>query len=150
MAPTPELTEAQVKAIRRRVRNGARQTDLADEFGVNRRTIHRRLHDLECAETERAERVASEHRRKQAMREKRKLRECDNAKAPPPASGPSRSAQPSTRTSVARQPDPYHVFLDTPKNLSGRALAHAQGHVRLSNPEGTVSKWVEVKTPTPC
>jgi hypothetical protein len=77
--------------------------------------------------------------------EKRKLRERDNATTPLPTSGPSRSAQPATRTPVAREPDPFHEFLDTPKNLSSRALAHAQGRVRLRNPEGTVSKWVERK-----
>lgn len=39
--------------------------------------------------------------------------------------------------------DPYHVWLDTPKNLSGRALAEAQGRVRVRNPEGTIHTWRE-------
>ncbi len=42
-----------------------------------------------------------------------------------------------------RETDPYLAWLDAPKNLSGRALAEAKGLVRLSNPEGTVARWVE-------
>ena len=41
------------------------------------------------------------------------------------------------------QPDPYLERLDTPKNLSGHALAEAPGLVHLRNPEGTVRTWCE-------
>jgi DNA-binding GntR family transcriptional regulator len=49
-----KLTDEQVKKIRRRVRAGARLTDLAAEYEVNRKTIRRRLDALELAEAERA------------------------------------------------------------------------------------------------
>lgn len=55
MAPRPKLTDAQVRKIRDRVQKGARQTDVADEFEVNRKTIRRRLEGLERSETEKAE-----------------------------------------------------------------------------------------------
>jgi hypothetical protein len=42
-----KLTNEQVRRIRRRVRAGERVIDLADEFGVNRKTIRRRLDALE-------------------------------------------------------------------------------------------------------
>ena len=42
-----------------------------------------------------------------------------------------------------RASDPHQAWLDTRKNLSGRALAKASGLVRLSNPEGTFAGWVE-------
>lgn len=70
-----KLTNSEVKRIRRRVRAGEHQTDLADEFGVNRKTIRRRLNALESVETERAERIAERRLRRQAEREKRKLLE---------------------------------------------------------------------------
>ena len=46
-----------------------------------------------------------------------------------------------------RSSDPYHVWLDTPKNLSGRALAEAHGRVRLANPERTFAGWVDDEAP---
>ena len=52
MAPRPKLSEADVKRIRRRVRAGEHQIDIAPEFGVNRKTIGRRLAALQRAETE--------------------------------------------------------------------------------------------------
>jgi hypothetical protein len=42
-----------------------------------------------------------------------------------------------------RGSDPNQAWLDTRKNLSGRALAEANDLVRLGNPEGTLSGWVE-------
>jgi hypothetical protein len=39
--------------------------------------------------------------------------------------------------------DPYLAWLDTRKNLSGRALAEASGLVYVRNPKGTVRKWCE-------
>jgi hypothetical protein len=38
-----KLSEEQVKKIRRRVRAGEHQTELAAEYGVDRKTIRRRL-----------------------------------------------------------------------------------------------------------
>jgi len=38
---------------------------------------------------------------------------------------------------------PYEEWLDTPKNLSGRAAAEARGLVRVRNPDGTVTRWVK-------
>ena len=48
-----QLSDRDVKRIGRRIHAGERQTDIAYEFGVNRRTIRRRLDELERAETER-------------------------------------------------------------------------------------------------
>jgi hypothetical protein len=62
--PAPEkLTDADVKQIRRRVRRGERITDLAAAYGVNRRTVRRRL-------------------RRQAAAERRKLQERERAPTP--------------------------------------------------------------------
>lgn len=36
-----------------------------------------------------------------------------------------------------------HEWLDTPKNLSGRAFAEASGLVRLHNPDDSVCAWRE-------
>ena len=48
-----KLTDADVKKIRRRVHAGARRKELARAYGVNRKTIKRRLDALELAEAER-------------------------------------------------------------------------------------------------
>ncbi len=58
---------------------------------------------------------------------------------------PFQRTQTDTRSRTTRTgpPDPYHQWLDTPKNLSARALAEAQGSVRVRNPERTISQWVE-------
>jgi hypothetical protein len=56
MPAKAKLSDAQVKKIRRRVRAGASRTELAAEYGVNRKTIWRRLDALELAEAERARR----------------------------------------------------------------------------------------------
>jgi hypothetical protein len=66
-----KLSEEQVKKIRRRVRAGARLTDLAAEYDVNRKTIRRRLDALERAEGERAQQRAA--RRAEQKRWKRLL-----------------------------------------------------------------------------
>src|SRR5712691_7187969 len=73
VAARAKLTDADVKRIRRRIRAGEQQLTIAREFGVNRKTIRRRLDELERAETERAERIAEKRLRRQAAREKRKL-----------------------------------------------------------------------------
>jgi hypothetical protein len=48
-----KLTDAQVRKLRRRLGAGARLSELAAEYKVNRKTIRRRLDALECAEAER-------------------------------------------------------------------------------------------------
>jgi DeoR/GlpR family transcriptional regulator of sugar metabolism len=73
MAPPFKLTDEDIKRIRRRVRAGEHITDLADEYGVDRKTIRRRLDALEHAEAERAMQIAEKRLRRQAAREKRKL-----------------------------------------------------------------------------
>ena len=52
---------------------------------------------------------------------------------------PVKPAEPELRR------EPYHDWLDTPKNRSGAALTAAFGLVRVSNPEGTESTFVEVE-----
>jgi hypothetical protein len=137
-----KLTDEQIKKIRRRVRAGARLIDLADEFGVNRKTLWRRLSALERDETERAQRTAANRLRRQAAREKRKLLERERA------AGLFRSVEhntPSGRSPGQGAPvrNPYHEWLDRRKNLSGRALSEAAGLVRVRNSGGTIRKWVE-------
>ena len=75
MAALAKLTDADVKQIRRRVRRGEHQTVLAAEYGVNRKTLRRRLDALDDAEREQAERTAKKRLHRQAAREKRKLLE---------------------------------------------------------------------------
>jgi hypothetical protein len=58
------LTDTDVKRIRRRTRAGEHQTELALEFGVNRKTIRRRLDELEGAEPERAESIVEKRLRR--------------------------------------------------------------------------------------
>jgi hypothetical protein len=88
VAAPEKLTHAEVKKIRRRVRAGEYQTDIAREYGVDRKTIRRRLDELEeaaprppaCAvEAVAAERVAASRLRRQAAQEKRKLLEREKA-----------------------------------------------------------------------
>ena len=47
-----KLSDADVKKIRRRLQAGARRKELADAYGVNRKTIQRRVDALELAEAE--------------------------------------------------------------------------------------------------
>ena len=141
MAAIEKLADADVKRIRRRVRAGARMTDLAEEYGVNRKTIRRRLDALERAESERAERSAETRLRRQGAREKRKLRARERGGAPAPlieSSDPTRISSAPTRL-----PDPYFDWLDRPKNLSGRALAEANGLVRIRKPDSSARRWVD-------
>jgi len=137
-----KLTDADVKRIRRRVRAGEEQTTLAREFGVNRKTIRRRLDELERAETERAERIAEKRLRRQAAREKRKLFERARDAGVSPRIELSRSSNPrsSQRTPVRNA---YFDWLDRPKNLSGRALSEAMGFVRVCLPDGSIRQAVE-------
>jgi hypothetical protein len=141
VAAPAKLTEADVKRIRQRVRTGEHQTALADEFGVSRKTIRRRLDALELAETEQAERIAKRRLRRQAAREKRKLLDSEQSSSlPSPIEHRTLSTRPGRR---ARVPDPYFEWLDRRKNLSGRALADARGLVRVRNFDDTRRVWVE-------
>jgi DNA-directed RNA polymerase subunit N (RpoN/RPB10) len=137
-----KLTDADVRRIRRRIRAGEHQTELADEFGVNRKTIRRRLAELERAEKEYAERVAEKRLRRQAAREKRKLFERESAADVMPEIELRRS---SNRRSPQRAPEgaAHLEWLDRPKNLSGRALSEASGFVRVRSPDGSIRKGVE-------
>jgi hypothetical protein len=137
-----KLTDEQVKAIRRRVQKGEHQTELAREFGVNRRTIRRRLDDLEHTETEQAEGIIARRLRRQASRERRKLLERDkNQHVSQRDLGRTTNRPPPTES--GQRGDPYLAWLDSPKNLSGRGLADARGLVRVRNPDGTIRAWVE-------
>lgn len=143
MAARPKLSDADVKRIRRRVRAGAHRTDLADEYGVNRKTIWRRLAELERAEKEHAERLAAKRLRWQAKRERRKLHEREQGGGLSALTqyGRPRGSPPARQQT--RRRDPHHAWLDRPKNLSGRALSEASGLVRVRKPDGTIRKWVE-------
>jgi hypothetical protein len=131
-----KLTESDVKAIRRRVAKGEYQTDLAREFEVNRRTVRRRLDELDQAEKAEAERIAAVRLQRQAARERRKLTQREAALEPV-----QNRARVSRGTVRRRAPDAYLEWLDTPKNLSGRARAEAQGLVRVRR--GDEGRWVE-------
>jgi hypothetical protein len=63
-----KLSEEQVKEIRRRVRAGERITDLAVEYGVDRKTIRRRLDALERAERKRAQERAAKRAEQKRMK----------------------------------------------------------------------------------
>lgn len=141
MAAPAKLSEADVKRIRRRVQAGEHQTDLAVEFGVNRKTLRRRLDALEAFERERAARIADKRLRRQAAGEKRKLFERQRDAAGLSATEPREPrAQPRTRVR-----NPYFDWLGRPKNLSARALSEARGLVRVRLPDGSVRKWVEAE-----
>ena len=141
MAPPFKLTDEDVKRIRRRVLAGEHQTDLADEYGVDRKTIRRRLDALEHAEAERAEQVAERRLHRQAAGEKRKLVEREHHGAVPSievAQSNGHASQERKRVS-----DGNSAWLDRPKNLSGRALSEAAGLVRLRLPDGSSRRYVE-------
>jgi len=142
VAAPAKLTGTDVKRIRRRVHAGEHQTELALEFGVNRRTIRRRLDKLERAETERAERIAEKRLRRQAAREKRKLFERERDVGVSPPIELSRSSNPRSPQGTAGR-NAYFEWLDWPKNLSGRALSEAMGFVRVRSPDGSMRKGVE-------
>jgi hypothetical protein len=141
VAPAHKLSDLDVKQIRRRLQAGDHQTDLAHEFGVNRKTIRRRLVTLERAEAERAGQLAAKRARRQATHEKRKLLERERDSAP---AAPIEQTQRTERAGAPRQePDATFEWLDTPKNLSGRARAEATGLVRVRNSDDTRRVWVE-------
>ena len=130
--PAPEkLTDEQVKLIRRRVRRGERISDLAGVYGVSGRTIRRRLDALEEVEAEEQRRKADRRLRRQAAAERGKLHERERVAATP---APIVSR---------RRLSTYAEWLRTPKSLSGRALAEANGLVRVRAPDGSACMWRE-------
>jgi hypothetical protein len=132
-APVPapqKLTYADVKLIRRRARRGARITDLAAEYGVDRKTVRRRL-DAH-AQAEAAE--AQPRLRRQAAAERRKLAEREQRAAAPAAV--------QDRWIGGREMT-YSDWLARPKSLTGRALSEANGLVRLRSPDGRICGWRE-------
>ena len=141
MAPPLKLTDEDLKRIRRRVHAGEHQTELADEFGVNRKTIRRRLRALEQAEAARAVQVAEKRIRSQAAREKRKL--AARERGGTVASIRVAKANSGSSEKRKRIEDPYLDWLDRRKNLSRRALSEAAGLVRLRLPDGSGRRYVE-------
>jgi hypothetical protein len=138
MPASRKLTDKQVTEIRRRVRKGEQQSALAVEFGVNRKTIRRRLTELERVEAENAQ----QRLRRQAARERRKLLDREQGVEPSPSHPRDRMAR-TRLPERARPHDRYAEWLETPKNLPGRARAEASGLVRVRNPDATFSGWVE-------
>ena len=136
-----KLSDEQVKQIDRRVRRGEDLTDLAVEFGVNRKTIWRRRSVLELEEAERVARIAAKRLRRQAERERGRLRERERASALSSIRSDRETGVRIGARGAPRSLSPYEQWLETPKNLSGRALAEARGLVRVRNPEGTVCAW---------
>ena len=136
-----KLSDEQVKQIDRRVRRGEDLTDIAVEFGVNRKTIWRRRSVLELEEAEREARIAAKRLRRQAECERRRLREHERASALSSIRSDRETGVRIGARGGPRRLTPYEQWLETPKNLSGRALAEARGLVRVRNPEGTVCGW---------
>jgi hypothetical protein len=140
VAPPLKLSDQDVRRIRRRVDAGEQLTALAQEFGVDRKTIRRRLDALAAAEDERTERVAMKRLRAHAVRGTRRLL------AGNPTLVSSESAESQGGDFGATRAYPRNFFeewLETPKNLSGRAAAEARGLVRVSSPDGSRRVWRE-------
>jgi hypothetical protein len=137
-----KLTDEQVKMIRRRVRKREPLTRLAVEYGVNRKTLRRRLDALEQAEAEQAAHLSAKRLRWQAKRERLKLAGRDRIHQPAETETDRLTARLRPAEQAPRR-DAHEAWLDIPKNLSGRALAEATGLVRLRNPDGSISAWVE-------
>ena len=142
VAPSEKLTHADVKKIRRRVHAGEHQTDLAREYGVNRK-IRRRLDELEEVEVIAAERVAASRLRRQAAREKQKLIEREQAAAVDSAID-TRTSRRRSRSRPIRGVDPHYLeWLDRPKNMTWREAVQERGDERMKNAASTIKKWVE-------
>jgi hypothetical protein len=140
VAPPLKLSDQDVRRIRRRVDAGEQLTALAQKFGVDRKTIRRRLDALAAAEDERTERVAMKRLRTHAARETRRL-SARNATLVSSERGESQSGAVGATRGYPR--DPFEEWLAAPKNLSGRAAAEARGLVRVSSPDGTRRVWRE-------
>ena len=136
--PAPrKLSDADVAKIRRRVKRGEQLSALAEEFGVNRKTIRRRVDAVEFAEREKAERLASNRIRRQSARELRKLKQRGPQRAASSVRGSGREIRRKSMNSA------YYDWLDTPKNLGGRAYAEASGLIKLRTADGKNRRWVE-------
>ena len=132
MAPRPKLSDADVKRIRRRVDAGARRCDLAAEYGVDRKTITRRLKNLNERDRQREAALAAKRQARQVQRELKKLRRRKLASSGPVVRG---KVIPTTK-------DDYLQWLDTPKNLSASS-AFAHDLVRVRTPDGRNRRSVE-------
>ena len=148
MAPAPKLSDRDVKRIRRRVHAGEHLTDLAREFGVNRKTIRRRLDALERAEADGAGRLAAKRVGRQAAQEKLKLREREGSLAP---AAPIAETQRSERAGN-REPDPRLEWLDTLTYVLRGSLGCSAGAARrwLATPgrrgrSGRLSRDIRVR-----
>jgi hypothetical protein len=100
MSARKKLSEAEVKKIRRRLRAGAHLGALAEQAGVNRKTVRRRLDALELAEAERA--------RSKAARQANRRKSLPGPGSPSPERAPARrpkrpAADPA---SAASRPSP--------------------------------------------
>jgi hypothetical protein len=111
----------------------------ADEFGVNRKTVRRRLDALERADREEAERIANTRLRRQIAAQQRTLTQRDEQVA---SSTVEVAASRLPRKRRSRMPD-YYNWLDKRKNLAGRAFAEARGLVWIQTPDGKNRRWVE-------
>jgi hypothetical protein len=140
VAPPLKLSDQDVRRIHRRVDAGERLTALAQEFGVDRKTLRRRLDALAAAEDERIERVAVKRLRSHAARETRRLL----ARNPTLVSSESAESQSGDLGATRAHPrDPFEEWLETPKNLSGRAAAEGRALVRVQSPDGRRRVWRE-------
>jgi hypothetical protein len=143
VAAPEKLTHADVRKIRRRVRAGEHQTELAREYGVDRKTIRRRLDELERVEAAEASRVAASRLRRQAAKEKQRLRAREQA-AGAAAENHTRASRSRRRAVRVRGVDPrYLEWLDKPKNMTWPAAAAASGMTRMRNAASTFHIWVE-------
>ena len=140
MAAKRKLADQQLKTIRRRFNKGEYLGALALAYGVNRKTLRRRLDALAQAEVERAQRIVAKRLGRQTAAEGQKL--TSNPRDRVPCAGRRRAAG---RSLAAQQPartrDPRRDWLERPTNLSGRA--NASGLVRVGNPDGSVRQSVE-------
>jgi DNA-binding transcriptional regulator YhcF (GntR family) len=137
--PAPrKLTDADVAEIRRRAEAGEQLSALADEFGVNRKTIRRHLNALESAEREEAERIATKRLKRQIAAQQRKLKQRDELLA----NSTVEVAKPGRRERTSSRAE-FYAWLDTPKNLSGRALTEALRLVRMRSADGKQRRSVE-------
>ena len=140
MPAKAKLSDAQVKKIRRRVRAGASRTELATEYGVNRKTIWRHLDALELAEAERAQRsevggstvLAAEHAQSRA------LASPSSGSEEPECTGRPASAAARRRASRAWirhfHPNSYEAWLD---ERDARVPAPPDPRVRLVTESGS-------------
>ena len=92
-----EAERSEVKTIRRRCNQGEQLTALALAYGVNRKTLRRRLDALAQTEAVRAERIAATRLGRQAAAERQKLqaRLAKVPRAQDEVAGRSRAAAPT-------------------------------------------------------